>query len=103
MVTKGALKMFEQLDSPEPTPRQIEDAEVTERRIEDAVYTRMRDPEYIIDALSVLITDSLPAQLTLTSLILGYGDMSISVGNLRYDVKAHLREQARRDAERGAL
>ena len=95
--------MFEQLDSPEPTPRQIEDAEATERRIEDAVYTRMLDPDYVIDALSVLITDSPMTQATLSNLVMGYGDMAISVGNLRYDVKAHLREQARRDAERGKL
>ncbi len=51
--------MFEQPDTPpEQTPRQIEDAETVARRIEDAVYTRMRDPAYVIDALSVLITDS---------------------------------------------
>jgi len=98
------LKMFEQPDTPpEPTPRQIEDVEVTERRIEDAVYMRMRDPEYVIDALSVLITDNLMSQNTLADLVMGYGDMSINVGNLRCDVRAHLLEQAMRDAERGAL
>ena len=95
--------MFEQLDQPEPTPRQIEDAEATERRIEDAVYTRMRDPEYIIDALSVLITDSHPTQNTLANLIMGFGDTSANVGYLRCDVGAYLRDQARKDAERGTL
>ena len=96
--------MFEQPDTPpEPTPRQIEDGEATERRIEDAVYTRMRDPEYVIDALSVLITDSESAQKTLADLIMGYGDMAVHVGNLRCDVRAHLLDQTRRDAERGAL
>jgi len=95
--------MFEQIDPPEPTPRQIEDAEATERRIEDAVYTRMRDYEYVTDALSVLITDNLMTQNTLANLIMGYGDMTVHVGNLRCDVRAHLLEQARRDAERGKL
>ena len=96
--------MFEQPDTPpEPTPRQIEDAEAAERRIEDAVYTRMLDPAYRIDALSVLITDSQMAQGTLADLIIGYGDMAVNVGNLRCDVRAHLLEQARRDAERGVL
>lgn len=96
--------MFEQPDTPpEPTPRQIEDAETVERRIEDAVYTRMRDPEYVIDALSVLITDSQMAQNTLADIVMGYGDMDVHVGNLRCDVRAHLREQATRDAERGKL
>ena len=96
--------MFEQPDTPpEPTPRQIEDAEAAERRIEDAVYTRMRDPEYVIDALSVLITDSPSTQCALADLIIGYGDMAVNVGNLRCDVRAHLLEQARRDAERGQL
>ena len=95
--------MFDQLDPPEPTPRQIEDAEATERRIEDAVYTRMRDPEYVIDALSVLITDSESAQKTLDDFVMGYGDVIVQRGNLRCDVRAHLREQARKDAERGKL
>ena len=96
--------MFEQPDTPpELTPRQIEGAEATERRIEDAVYMRMRDPEHVIDALSVLITDNLMAQNTLADLVMGYGVMAVHVGNLRCDVKAHLLEQARRDAERGKL
>lgn len=95
--------MYEELDSPEPTPRQIEDDEATERRIEDAVYTRMRDPDYVIDALSVLITDNLMSQNTLADIVMGYGDLPIIVGNLRCDVRAHLLEQARRDTERGAL
>ena len=96
--------MFEQPDTPpEPTPRQIEDEKVTERRIEDAVYMRMRDPEYVIDALSMLITDNLMSQKTLADLVMGYGVMAVHVGNLRCDVRAHLLDQARRDAERGAL
>jgi uncharacterized protein YchJ len=95
--------MFEQIDPPEPTPRQIEDAEATERRIEDAVYTRMRDQAYVIDALSVLITDSHPTQNTLANLIMGFGDTSANVGYLRCDVRAHLLDDARREAERGVL
>ena len=95
--------MFEQIDPPEPTPRQIEDAKVTARRIKDTVYTRMRDPEYVIDALSVLITDNLMTQNTLANLVMGYGDMAVNVGNLRCDVRAQLREQAMRDAERGKI
>jgi beta-galactosidase/beta-glucuronidase len=95
--------MFEQLDTPEPTPRQIEDEKATERRIEDAVYTRMRDPAYVIDALSVLITDNPMTQRALSNIIMGYGDMVVSVGNLRCDVRAHLLEQVRRDAERGKI
>ena len=97
-------ELLDQPDTPpEPTPRQIEDAEAAERRILDAVYTRMRDPEYVIDALSVLIADSASAQKTLADLVMGYGVMAVHVGNLRCDVRAHLLEQARRDAERGNL
>ncbi len=95
--------MFEQLDPPEPSPRQIAAAKVTERRIEDAVYMRMRDYEYVTDALSVLITDNLMTQNTLANLVMGYGDMTVHVGNLRCDVRAQLREQAMRDAERGKI
>ena len=94
--------MFE-LDPPEPTPRRIEDEKVNERRIEDAVYMRMRDPEYVIDALSVLITDNLMSQNTLADLVMGYGDMAVHVGNLRCDVRAHLLEHAKKDAERGKI
>ena len=95
--------MFEQIDPPEPTPRQIEDAEATERRIEDAVYTRMLDPDYVIDALSVLITDSPMTQATLSNLVMGYGDMAINTRILRGDIRAEIRAQAERDYERGQL
>ena len=95
--------MFEQIDPPEPTPRQIEDAEATERRIEDAVYTRMRDQAYVIDALSVLIADSTSAQKTLADLVMGYGDRAVNIGNLRCDVGAYLQDQAKNDADRGKI
>ena len=96
--------MFEQPDTPpEQTPRQIADAKMVERMIEDAVYTRMRDPDYVIDALSVLITDSPLTQNCLADLIMGYGDTAFHVGNLRCDVRAELRAQAERDYERGQL
>ena len=96
--------MFEQPDTPpEQTPRQIEDAKTVERRITDAVCSRMRDPDYVIDALSVLITDNLMSQNTLADIVMGYGDMAVHVGNLRCDVRAYLLEQARIDAERGKI
>ena len=96
--------MFEQPDTPpEQTPRQIEGAEAVERRITDAVYTRMRDPEYVIDALSVLITDSPMTQRTLSDIIMGYGDTAVHVGNLRCDVGEKIRAQVERDYERGQL
>ena len=96
--------MFEQPDTPpEQTPRQIEDAETVERRITDAVYTRMRDPDYVIDALSVLITDSPMTQRTLSNIIMSYGDMAINFSNLRCDVREKIRAQAERDYERGKL
>jgi hypothetical protein len=95
--------MFEQLDTPEPTPRQIEDEKATERRIEDAVYTRMRDPAYVIDALSVLITDNPLTQTALSDIVIGHGDMAVNVGNLRCDVAADIRAQAEWDYERGQL
>ena len=96
--------MFEQPDTPpEQTPRQIEDAKMIERRITDAVYTRMRDPEYVVDALSVLITDNPSTQVILASLVMGYGDMAVNVGNLRCDVREKIRAQVERDYERGQL
>jgi hypothetical protein len=95
--------MFEQLDTPEPAPRQIEDAETVDHMIDSVVYRRMRDPDYVIDALSVLITDNPSAQKALDDLIMGYGDMAVNVGVLRCDVRAEIRAQAERDYERGQL
>jgi hypothetical protein len=96
--------MFEQPDTPpEQTPRQIEDAKTVERRITDAVCSRMRDPDYVIDALSVLITDSPMTQATLSNLVMGYGDMAINTRILRGDIRAEIRAQAERDYERGQL
>ena len=96
--------MFEEPDTPpEQTPRRIEDAKMIERRITDAVYTRMRDPDYVIDALSVLITDSPMTQEALADIIMGHGDMAVNVGNLRCDVAADIRAQAEWDYERGQL
>jgi hypothetical protein len=96
-------KMFEQIDPPEPTPRQIEDDETVERRITDAVCSRMRDPDYVIDALSVLITDNPLTQTALSDIVIGHGDMAVNVGNLRCDVAADIRAQAEWDYERGQL
>lgn len=96
--------MFEQPDTPpEQTPRQIEDAKTVERRITDAVCSRMRDPDYVIDALSVLITDNLMSQNTLADIVMGYGDMAINTRILRGDIRAEIRAQAERDYERGQL
>ena len=96
--------MFDEPDTPpEQTPRRIEDAKMIERRITDAVYSRMRDRAYVIDALSVLITDSPMTQATLSNLVMGYGDMDVHRGNLYCDVKGQLRAQAERDYERGRL
>ena len=96
--------MFEQPDTPpEQTPRQIADAKMIERMIEDAVYTRVHDQGYVIDALSVLITDSPMTQETLFNLIMGHGNMDVHRGNLYCDVKGQLRAQAERDYERGKL
>lgn len=96
--------MFEQPDTPpEQTPRQTEDAKTVERRITDAVCSRMRDPDYVIDALSVLITDSQMTRATLSNIVMGYGDMDVHRGNLYCDVKGQLRAQAERDYERGRL
>jgi hypothetical protein len=63
----------------------------------------MRDPDYVIDALSVLITDSPMTQATLSNLVMGYGDMAINARILRGDIRAEIRAQAERDYERGQL
>ena len=74
-----------------------------EERISDAVYTRMRDPEYVIDAIQVCLTDNVMTQARMAELIMGHGDKTIHIANLKLDCMDWIRSQARKEAERGAL
>lgn len=95
------------VDEPELTQREkadIEDAQRwKEKKIEEAVAIRMLDPEYIIDAILICLGDYLHTQKHMEDLLMGHGDESIHIANIRLDVKAFIRDQAEKEAERGVL
>jgi len=103
--------MFDLIEQPvnEPELSQREKADIEDaqrwkdKRIEDAVYMRMRDPEYIIDAILICLGDYLHTQKHMEDLLMGHGDESIHIANIRLDVKAFIRDQAEKEAERGVL
>jgi len=103
--------MFDLIEQPinEPELSQREKADIEDaqrwkdKRIEDAVYMRMLDPEYIIDAILICLGDYLHTQKHMEDLLMGHGDESIHIANIRLDVKAFIRDQAEKEAERGVL
>ena len=74
-----------------------------EKRIADVVYTRMCDPEYVIDAIQVCLTDNITTQARMAELIMGRGDKSIHIANLKLDCMGWIRDQVEKEAERGML
>jgi len=95
------------VDEPELTQREkaaIEEVQRwKEKKIEEAVAIRMLDPEYIIDAILICLGDYLHTQKHMEDLLMGHGDESIHIANIRLDVKAFIRDQAEKEAERGVL
>lgn len=73
------------------------------RRIEDTVYSRMRDPEYVIDAIQIVLSDNELSQKRMADLIMGYGDRGILIGNLKLDVMDWITHQVTKEADRGVL
>ena len=103
--------MFDLIEQPvnEPELTQREKAAIEEiqrwkeKKIEEAVAIRMLDPEYIIDAILICLGDYLHTQKHMEDLLMGHGDESIHIANIRLDVKAFIRDQAEKEAERGVL
>lgn len=103
--------MFDLIEQPinEPELSQREKADIEDaqrwkdKRIEDAVYMRMRDPEYIIDAIQICLKDNVSTQNSMADLIMGHGDRGILIGNLNLDVMDCITHQVTKEAERGVL
>lgn len=103
--------MFDLIEQPvdEPELTQREKAAIEEvrrwkdKRIEDAVYMRMLDPEYIIDAIQVCLKDNVDTQARMADLIMGHGDKSILIANIRLDCMDWILTIAKKEAERGML
>ena len=103
--------MFDLIEQPvnEPELTQREKAAIEEvqrwkeKKIEEAVAIRMLDPEYIIDAILICLGDYLHTQKHMEDLLMGHGDESIHIANIRLDVKDFIRDQAEKEADRGVL
>ena len=95
------------IDEPELTMREqaaIEEVQRwKEKKIEDAVAIRMIDPEYIIDAIQICLGDNLHTQKHMADLLMGHGDKSIHIANLKMDCMDWIRSRAKKEAERGVL
>jgi hypothetical protein len=98
------LKIEQKINPPELTEaeeRFIEKFQVKkEAWIEDTVADRMRDPDWVINALISQVCDNIDTQKRMTDLIFGHGDISILIGNLRLDCMDWIRAQAKKEAER---
>ncbi len=103
--------MFDLIEQPinEPELSQREKADIEDaqrwkdKRIEDAVYMRMRDPEYIIDAIQICLSDNVSTQNSMADLIMGHGDRGIHIANIKMDVMNWMTHQATQEAARGVL
>jgi len=103
--------MFDLIEQPvdEPELTQREKAAIEEvrrwkeKKIEDAVYMRMIDPEYVIDALQVVMADNAETMKYFADLIMGHGDRGINLANIRLDVRDWITHQVTKEAERGVL
>lgn len=71
--------------------------------IEDTVADRMRDQDWIIDALVSQVSDNKDTQNRLADLIMGYGDRTVIIGNLKLDCIDWIRARAIKDADRGIV
>ena len=103
--------MFDLIEQPinEPELSPVEQAAVDkfarlkDQRIEEVVMDRMLDPEYVVDAILTCLQDNVSTQKHFADLIMGHGDKSILIANLKLDCMDWIRAQARKEAERGML
>jgi hypothetical protein len=104
--------MFELKVEPSINPPELTEAEERAREqlqakkdawIEDTVADRMRDKDWIIDALVSQLSDNPYAQNRMADLIRGYGDTSILIGSLKLDCKDWIRAKVNKEADRGIV
>ncbi len=74
-----------------------------EALIEDTVADRMRDQDWIIDALVSQVSDNPDTQNRLADLIMGHGDRSIIIANLKLDCMDWIRAEVTKEADRGMV
>lgn len=101
------LKVEQPINPPELTEAEERAREQLQARkevwIEDTVADRMRDQDWIIDALVSQVSDNPDTQNRLADLIMGHGDRSIIIANLKLDCKDWIRAEVTKEADRGMV
>ena len=101
------LKVEQPINPPELSPEEQaavdKFAELEYARIEEVVVDRMLDPEYVIGAVLTCLEDNVDTQTRMANLLMGHGDKSIHIANLKLDCMDELRRHTREEAERGML
>jgi hypothetical protein len=101
--------MFELKVEPSINPPELTEAEERSREqfqakkeswIEAMVAESMRDQNWIIDALVSQVSDNKDTQNRLADLIMGHGDISIIIANLKLDCMDWIRAEIQKKAER---
>ena len=105
--TMFELKVEQPINPPELTEAEERAREQLKAKkeawIEDTVSDRMRDQDWIIDALVSQVSDNKDTQNRLADLIMGHGDRSIIIANLKLDCMDWIRAATNEDADRGMV
>ena len=95
------------INPPELTPMEAKDLEDMQRfnaaRIQQEVERRSIDPDYIRDALLVLLEENPVMGIRLADVILNHGDRGINLANIKLDVLDWIEYKVKQDAERGVF
>lgn len=101
------LKVEQPINPPELTEAEERAREQLQARkevwIEDTVADRMRDQDWVIDALVSQVSDNPDTQNRLADLIMGYSDRSIIIANLKLDCMDWIRAEVTKEADRGIV
>jgi len=101
------LKVEQPINPPELTEAEERAREQLQARkevwIEDTVADRMRDQDWIIDAIQICLKDNVSTQNRMADLIMGHGDRSIIIANLKLDCMDWIRAEATKEADRGMV
>jgi predicted Mrr-cat superfamily restriction endonuclease len=101
------LQPEQPINPPELTPTQEESLrvmeEIRQERIQREVERRAVDPEHIIDALIILLTDNPETGNRLAYIILNHGDRGINIANVKLDILDWLKFKVTKEIENGQL
>ena len=101
------LKVEQPITPPELTEEEERAMEQFSARkkiwVEATVSECMHDQDWIIDALVSQVSDNIDTQRRLANLMMGHGDRSIIIANLKLDCMDWIRAATNEDADRGMV